>query len=203
AKINLLWERTTATGWQITTWKTEQLDWLASPKRLFVESLDTALRRPDDLERARHSNHYEATVKYYREGMKKPPHPYFAPISVNQKEGLAIVDIDGDGFDDIYLTVRLGKNMLFHNRGDGTFTEEAALRGLDLPGHTTCAIFADFDNDGDQDVMLGRSLLKTTYLENRHGFFFQHPIPPFMPMAVISMAAADYNNDGLLDVYLC
>ncbi len=208
-RVRANWERAKPTAtqprgeWRITAWKTEEMSSIASPKRLFVESLDQALRRPDDLERARHSNHYEATVKYYREGMKKPPHPYFAPISVNQKEGLAIVDIDGDGFDDIYLTVRLGKNMLFRNRGDGTFTEEAALHGLDLPGHTTCAIFADFDNDGDQDLILGRSLLKTTYLENRRGFFFQHPIPPFMPMAVISMAAADYNNDGLLDVYLC
>ncbi len=51
--------------------------------------------------------------------------------------------------------------------------------------------------------MLGRSLLKTSYLENRDGVYYQHPIPAFMPMAVISMAAADYNRDGLLDVYLC
>ena len=67
--------------------------------------------------------------------------------------------------------------MLLRNHGDGTFTEEAALHGLDLPGHTTCALFADFDNDGDLDAMLGRSLLKTTYLENRGGKFFQYPIP--------------------------
>ena len=74
----------------------------------------------------RRSQHYEATVKYYREGMKKLPHPYFAPISVNQKEGIAVADVNGDGFDDIYITVRLGKNMLLINHGDGTFTEEAA-----------------------------------------------------------------------------
>jgi hypothetical protein len=93
--------------------------------------------------------------------------------------------------------------MLLMNHGDGTFAEEAAAYHLDLPGHTTCAIFADFDNDGDLDVMLGRSLLRTSYLENRGGVFYQPPIPKFMPMAVISMSAADYNGDGLLDVYLC
>src|SRR5262245_27225677 len=104
ARMTLIWERAKQASdnqrpeWQITYWKPEQLDGLASPKRLFVESLDTALRRPDDLEMARHSNHYQETVKYYRDGMKKPPHPYFAPISVNQKEGIAIADIDGDGF---------------------------------------------------------------------------------------------------------
>jgi len=93
--------------------------------------------------------------------------------------------------------------MLLRNQGDGTFKEEAALHGLALPGHTTCSLFADFDNDGDLDVMLGRSLLRTTYLENRGGKFFQYATPKFFPMAVISMAAADYNKDGLLDVYIC
>src|SRR5256885_11788128 len=89
----------------------------------------------------------------------------------------AVADIDGDGFDDIYIMVRIGTNMLLHNNGDGTFTEEAALHGLALPGHTTCAIFADFDNDGDLDVILGRSLLRTAYLENRGGKFFQYASP--------------------------
>jgi hypothetical protein len=207
--MKLTWQRAQATtnrlkaDWQITDWKTEEMHSIASPKRMFVEALDTALHSPRDVAQLRRSEHYEATVKYYRAGMSSPPHPYFAPISANQKEGVAVADIDGDGFDDIYITVRIGKNMLLRNRGDGTFTEEAALRGLDLPGHTMCALFADFDNDGDLDAILGRSLLKTTYLENRGGRFVQHPIPSFMPMAVISMAAADYNRDGLLDVYLC
>lgn len=206
--LKLSWARSKgadgkAGEWQITVWKTEGLRWNASPRRLFVEALEAALRPPQDPQSLRRSQHYEATLKYYREGMKKPPHPYFAPISVNQKEGLAVADVNGDGLDDIYITVRLGKNLLLVNHGDGTFTEEAAAYHLDLPGHTTCAIFADFDNDGDQDVMLGRSLLRTSYLENRGGTYYQHPIPPYMPMAVISMAAADYNGDGLLDIYLC
>jgi hypothetical protein len=208
-KMKLSWQRAKATesepapDWQITEWKTEQMHYLASPRRLFVEAVDTALRAPQDRAKVRRSEHYEAAVKYYRDGMKSLPHPYFAPISANQKEGVAVADIDGDGFDDIYITVRIGTNMLLRNRGDGTFTEEAALHGLALPGHTTCALFADFDNDGDLDVMLGRSLLRTTYLENRGGKFFQFATPKYFPMAVISMSAADYNRDGLLDVYLC
>ncbi|HAB19703.1 MAG TPA: hypothetical protein DCE44_25120 [Verrucomicrobiales bacterium] len=207
-KLRLNWERPKTTAgapddWQITSWKTEELSWIASPKRLFVEALDLAMRGSQEAAKLRRSLHYEATVKYYREGMKQLPHPYFAPISVNQKEGIAVADVNGDGFDDIYITVRLGKNLLLVNQGDGTFVEQAALYKLDLPGHTTCALFADFDNDGDLDVILGRSLLRTSYLENRKGVFFQHPIPKFMPMAVISMSAADYNKDGLLDVYLC
>ena len=56
--------------WQITGWKTEEMHWSASPRRLFVEALDTALRPPQDVAKLRRSQHYEATVKYYREGMK-------------------------------------------------------------------------------------------------------------------------------------
>ncbi|MCC6235103.1 MAG: VCBS repeat-containing protein, partial [Verrucomicrobiales bacterium] len=206
--LRLVWERTAsadgrADEWRITEWRTGALGGSSSPRRLFVEALDTALRSPGEVSRLRRSQHYEAVVEYYRTGMKKLPHPYFAPISVNQKEGLAIADINADGYDDIYVTVRLGKNLLLINHGDGTFSEQAARYHLDLPGHTTCALFADFDNDGDLDAMLGRSLLKSTYLENRGGTFVQLPIPAFMPMAVISMAAADYNGDGLLDLYLC
>jgi hypothetical protein len=206
--MDIIWQRAAegegkVGAWQITGWKTEELQWNGSLKRLFVEVLDRSMRTAAEVAALRRSQHYEATLKYYRDGMKSPPHPYFSSISANQKEGLAVVDIDGDGFDDLYITVRIGKNMLLHNNGDGTFTEEAARYGLDLPGHTTCALFADFDNDGDLDAILGRSLLKTTYLENKGGCFYQPPIPAHFPMAVVSMAAADYNKDGLLDVYLC
>ena len=205
-RMELTWEHSRTDGgrgWHITGWKTTEMNWRASPRRLFVEALDTAMHESQEASMLRRSLHYEATVKHYREGTKQLPHPYFAPISANQKEGIAVADVNGDGFDDIYITMRLGKNMLLVNQGDGTFLEQAASFKLDLPGHTPCALFADFDNDGDQDVILGRSLLKTSYLENRQGVFFQHPIPKFMPMAVLSMAAADYNMDGLLDVYVC
>lgn len=207
-RMELTWEHSrtddgAAGGWQITGWKTTEMHWRASPRRLFVEALDTAMQESQEASMLRRSLHYEATVKHYRDGTKQLPHPYFAPISANQKEGIAVADVNGDGFDDIYITMRLGKNMLLVNQGDGTFLEQAASFKLDLPGHTPCALFADFDNDGDQDVILGRSLLKTSYLENRQGVFYQHPIPKFMPMAVLSMSAADYNMDGLLDVYIC
>ena len=159
-RMELSWEhpRTddgAAGGWQITGWKTTEMHWRASPRRLFVEALDTAMHESQEASMLRRSLHYEATVKHYRDGAKQLPHPYFAPISANQKEGIAVADVNGDGFDDIYITMRLGKNMLLVNQGDGTFLEQAASFKLDLPGHTTCALFADFDNDGDQDLLVG------------------------------------------------
>lgn len=202
--LRLEWTRTESEPtWRIARWETQEMEYRSSSVRLFTEVLDTAMRSPQEATRLRRSPHYQATTNYYRSGMKTPPHPYFAPISANQKEGLAVADIDGDGFDDLYVTMRIGTNLFLHNNRDGTFTEQGAARGLALPGQTTCALFADFDNDGDLDLMLGRSLLRTAYLENRGGLFFQRPSPKHFPMAVISMAAADYNRDGLLDVYLC
>ena len=209
-KMRLQWRRLTEATpdtpaeWRIVRWETSEMHSLASPKKLFVESLTTALPSAEARERVQHCLHGDAVVKYYRDGMKTPPHPYFAPISSNHHPSVSVADIDNDGFDDIYITVRIGKNMLLHNNGNGTFAEDAAARGLDLPGHTTSIIFADFDNDGDVDALLGRSLLKVAYLENDGaGHFTQHKAPAWFPMATVSMSAADFNADGLLDVYVC
>ena len=61
--------------------------------------------------------------------------------------------------------------MLLRNQGDGTFIEEAARWGLDIEGRSNAALFADFDNDGDADLMLGRSLEPSMYLVNEGGRF--------------------------------
>ncbi len=209
-KMTLHWRRLSAATddaaaeWRITRWETTEMHSLASPRKHFVESLATALPSAEARERVQHCLHQDEVVKYYLGGMKKPPYPYFAPISSNHHPAVSAADIDNDGFDDIYIAVRIGKNQLLHNNGNGTFTEEAAARGLDLPGHTTATIFADFDNDGDVDALLGRSLLKVAYLENDGtGHFTQHKAPGWFPMATVSMSAADFNRDGLLDVYVC
>lgn len=74
--------------------------------------------------------------------------------------GTAIVDINGDNLLDIYVCAVVGinglkgKNELFINNGDGTFTEKAANFGLDFQNYSTNAAFFDFDNDGDLDMYL-------------------------------------------------
>lgn len=76
------------------------------------------------------------------------------------KTGVSMVDINGDGFLDIYVC-RLGnwkgivgKNELYINNGDLTFTESAEEYGLDFQGFSTQAAFFDFDRDGDLDMYL-------------------------------------------------
>ena len=63
-------------------------------------------------------------------------------------------DVDGDGDLDLYVCNLESPNLLYQNRGDGTFVEKAGAFGLAHTGASTGAAFADYDNDGDLDLYL-------------------------------------------------
>ena len=79
--------------------------------------------------------------------------------------GVSIVDINNDGYDDIYVCVfgkdllTPRKNLLFINQHDLTFKEEASEYGLADLGYSTQAVFLDYDKDGDLDMYLVNYLL--------------------------------------------
>ena len=76
--------------------------------------------------------------------------------------GATMVDIDGDGDLDIYVSVsgpewsapEDRRNLLFSNNGDNTFAEAASTYGIDDPGFTTHAVFFDYNRDGYLDLFL-------------------------------------------------
>jgi hypothetical protein len=76
------------------------------------------------------------------------------------KTGVTMVDINGDGWLDIYLCKSMvndpqyRKKMLYINNGDLTFTEKAAAYGLDDASYSSQAYFFDMDGDGDLDLYL-------------------------------------------------
>ncbi|MGH7639087.1 MAG: VCBS repeat-containing protein [Gemmatimonadaceae bacterium] len=73
--------------------------------------------------------------------------------------GVTMADVNGDGHLDIYVSgVKYrsmdGRNVLYINDGDGTFTERTKEFGLEHEGYSTQALFFDYDNDGDLDMYL-------------------------------------------------
>ena len=95
--------------------------------------------------------------------------------------GVSIVDVNSDGYDDIYVCVfgkdlvHREKNLLFINQHDLTFREQAEEYGLANTGYSTQAVFFDYDKDGDLDMYLANYLLSdrnanTIYSRDRSGF---------------------------------
>jgi len=73
----------------------------------------------------------------------------------NYGMGVAVGDYDNDGFPDIYVT-NYGKNILYHNNGDGTFTDVTAKAGVAAGGWSVSAGFLDYNNDGHLDLFVTR-----------------------------------------------
>src|SRR2546423_328411 len=79
--------------------------------------------------------------------------------SVGWKTGVAMADVNGDGRVDIYVSGvnylnEHGRNVLYINNGDGTFTDRTKEFGLEHVGYSTQALFFDYDGDGDLDMYL-------------------------------------------------
>ncbi|MEY5036005.1 MAG: hypothetical protein RLZZ110_1022 [Bacteroidota bacterium] len=146
--------------------------------------------------------------------------------------GVTMVDVNNDGWLDIYVCSsgpkqlkQSKRNLLFINQKDGKFKESAKEWGVDDGGNATCATFFDYDNDGDLDFYLGNhadqffSNINTRFTptlnmdEFNQQHFFRNDGNKFTDVSekagvvkmgyCLSAAAADYNNDGLTDLYVC
>ncbi len=129
-------------------------------------------------------------------------------IDIYGHNGVSVGDIDSDGFDDIYVCQPAGlPNRLYRNRGDGTFDDITEASGVGLLDNTACALFADFDNDGRQDLIVVRASGPLLFLNQGGGKFRQNPDAfqfSSLPRGTFTgAAAADYDRDGWLDVYFC
>lgn len=120
-------------------------------------------------------------------------------------QGIAIGDIDHDGLDDIYVPQQGGLgNRLYHHLPDGTVEEVSANAMVDFLDNTRGALFADMDNDGDQDLVVTvRANILVAY-NNGKGVFDTRKVLSYSDAAnIYSITVADPDNDGDLDIYAC
>jgi hypothetical protein len=120
--------------------------------------------------------------------------------------GVAIGDFDGDGYDDIYFVNQLGRNALYHNKGDGTFEDVTEEAGVGL-GDRICvgATFADFDNDGLQDLYVTSTRGGNVLFKNLgNGKFKDVTKAAGLNHIGHSQTAVffDYDSDGYLDLFV-
>lgn len=146
--------------------------------------------------------------------------------------GVNIVDINGDGWNDIFIC-RLGNfkkyersfNLAYINNCDGTFSEKSKDMGLDFSGYSTQCAFFDMDRDGDLDAYLLNHSVKNAsqfqpshirnnidqlagdiLYENKNGVF--HDISKNANIFQSSIgyglgiSIGDFNNDGWQDIYV-
>ena len=124
---------------------------------------------------------------------------------IDMGAGVVILDFNGDGRHDIYVTDSEGPNALYSNNGNGTFTEVAAAAGVDDPlGRSNGGCGADYDNDGDQDLYLTNYGPSRLFRNNGDGTFVDvtasagvadaHPL-----LRSTGCAWGDYDRDGHLD----
>jgi tetratricopeptide (TPR) repeat protein len=128
-------------------------------------------------------------------------------IDVHGHNGVAVGDIDNDGVDEVYVCQPGGlPNRLYKNHG-GIFEDITDKAGVAVLDPTSCALFLDLRNSGHQDLVVLRPDGPLLLL-NQGGGRFTHQPGAFhfrtTPQGSFTgMAAADYDRDGRLDLYLC
>ena len=140
-------------------------------------------------------------------------------ISINLEEfgpGVCVADFDGDGWPDIYFVNGRDlygrgiktQNALYHNNGDGTFTDVTAGAGVPGTGFGLGCVWGDYDNDGHPDLFITQYGPNVLYHNNGDGTFSdvtQKAGVAGMDFNTYFHAGAtffDYDRDGKLDLYV-
>ena len=130
--------------------------------------------------------------------------------------GVCVADFDGDGFPDIYFVngrdlynrgVR-ARNALYHNNGDGTFSDVTEKSGVPGTGYGLGCVWGDYDNDGFPDLYVTQFGRNVLYRNNGNGTFTDVTDragvagTEFGTLFHSGATFFDYDRDGRLDLYV-
>ncbi|MBI3681255.1 MAG: VCBS repeat-containing protein [Acidobacteria bacterium] len=185
-------------GWTMRSFSPGPLRELASPGPFFTDVTAKAIGH-----NASYARQLAPGIDHWRTVLDEA-----TGMDVYGHNGIAVGDYNGDGLEDFYICQPSGlPNRLFRNNGDGTFDDVTGEAGLDILDNSSMALFADFDNDGDQDLLVVTSSRPLLFRNNGKGRFFLEANSGLSPAAagatLTSAAVADYDRDGFLDVYVC
>jgi enediyne biosynthesis protein E4 len=125
-----------------------------------------------------------------------------------------VADFNNDGWPDVYVANDGTPNHLWMNQRDGSFTETALAAGAayDDQGRAQAGMgvsAADYDNDGDEDLIVANLMGETLALyendghaEFRHVTVERRLSRPSMPFTGFGAGWADFDHDGLLDLFI-
>ncbi len=128
--------------------------------------------------------------------------------------GAVAADLNGDRLPDLYVANDGTENQLWVNQGDGRFENAAMLSGaaVNADGRVEAGmgvIAADFDRDGDHDLLLTHNTLETNtlYLNDGRGLFRDATnrfglASHSLPNTGFGLSWADFDHDGRLDVFI-
>lgn len=125
---------------------------------------------------------------------------------LGQGAGVALGDVDGDGWVDVFLARTEGCSALYRNLGNWHFediTRSAGVGACDR--HSTGAAFADVDGNGTLDlVLLSTTGPNAIFLNDGHGHFTEHRDLGLDPLRKggTTVTMADVDGDGTLDLYV-